>query len=336
MRSLRARACDGEQVFRFAAFGLISASCTLATPAAASYHVESLYSDQSGFEQNIELREDSVDGKITPLAGATITVRHGDVAKRYVIPTDPPTGFPAGGLLLVSSIEDLPPDYVMPQLFLPTDGGTIDLDGQDAWTFQPLPTDGLTKLLRSGATAPAIVHSFASGGWIMQFEFTNVIEYYAASLDHYFMSGSEPDIDALESGRIPGWVETGYEFGALTVPIPQYCCSTYGQIAVPVCRFYIPPPADSHFFSAFAEECDAIPVKFPSLVLETATAFYVYLPNAGTGECPYPFRPVYRVWNQRADTNHRFISDDLDRRQQMLDKGWVPEGRGPLGVAWCI
>jgi hypothetical protein len=75
--------------------------------------------------------------------------------------------------------------------------------------------------------------------------------------------------------------------------------------------------------------------KFPSLILETATAFYVYLPNAETGECSYPFRPVYRVWNRRADSNHRFISDDLDRRQQMLAQGWVPEGRGPLGVAWC-
>jgi hypothetical protein len=101
------------------------------------------------------------------------------------------------------------------------------------------------------------------------------------------------------------------------------------------CRFYIPAPANSHFFSAFAEECDAIIAKFPSLVLETTTAFYVYLPNAETGECPYPFRPVYRVWNQRVDTNHRFISDDLDLRKQMLAEGWVPEGRGPLGVAWC-
>ena len=316
------------------ALGLIVASLALAVPAAASYHIESLYSDQSGFAQNIELREDSVDGRITSLAGSVITVRHGNIVKRYVILTDPPAGFPAGGTLLVSSIDDLPPDYVMPGLFLPTDGGTIDLDGQDPWTFDSLPTDGTTKLLRSGAAAPAFVHAFASGGWFMYFEFTNAVEYYAAALDHYFMSGSQPDIDAIESGRLPGWVETGHELGALTVPVPQYCCSTYGQTAVPVCRFYIPPPADSHFFSAFAEECNAVAARFPSLVLETAAAFYVYLPNAETGECPYPFQPVYRVWNQRADTNHRFV-DTLDLRGEMLAQGWAPEGRGPLGVAWC-
>jgi hypothetical protein len=121
------------------------------------------------------------------------------------------------------------------------------------------------------------------------------------------------------------------------VSIPQYCCSTYGQVAVPVCRFYIPPPVGpSHFFSAFAEECNAVGAKFPSLVLETATAFYVYLPNAETGECPYPFRPVYRLWNQRADTNHRYIYDDLVLRQQMIGQGWIQEGRGPASVAWCI
>src|SRR5690349_14703561 len=122
--------------------------CGLATPAAGSYQIESLYSDLSGSAQNIELREDSVDGNITPLAGSIITVRHGDIVKHFVISTNPPAGFPAGGTLLVSTIDDLPPDYVMPALFLPTDGGTIDLDGQDAWTFRPLPTDGTTKLLR--------------------------------------------------------------------------------------------------------------------------------------------------------------------------------------------
>ena len=319
----------------FAPICLIIASCGLATHAGASYHIESLYSDQSGFAQNIELREDSVDGKITPLAGSVITVRRGDIVKRLVIPSDPPAAFPAGGTLLLSTIDDLTPDYVLPDLFLPTDGGTIDLDGGEPWTFKSLPTDGTTKLVRSGAIESAVVESFASGRFFMFFEFTNAVEYYAPALDHYFISGSQPDIDAIESGRFAGWVETGLDLGGLTVPIPQYCCSTYGQVAVPVCRFYIPPPADSHFFSAFAEECDAISAKFPSLILETTSAFYVYLPNATTGVCPTPFRPVYRVWNQRADTNHRFIADDLVR-QEMLAKGWVPEGRGPAGVAWCI
>jgi len=320
-----------------ASTGLVIAACALAGPAAAAFHIESLYSSQDGFSQAIELTDDSGERKFLPLGGSVITVTSGNVVKRYVFPTDPPAGFPYGGTLLLSSIDDLPADYNdLPALFLPTGGGTIDVDGQDPWTFGPLPTDGTTKLLRSGVTAAAVVHAFASGDWLLYYEWADVIEYYAPALDHYFISGSEPDIDALESGRIPGWVETGYELPGLSVPIPKYCCSTYGQIAVPVCRFYIPPPeGPSHFFSAFADECNAIAAKFPSLVLETTAAFYVYVPNADTGECPYPFRPVYRVWNQRADTNHRYVFDDLDLRQRMLEQGWVPEGRGPLGVAWC-
>ena len=38
--------------------------------------------------------------------------------------------------------------------------------------------------------------------------FTSVYEYYNADFDHYFMSGSQPDIDALDTGRIPGWQRT--------------------------------------------------------------------------------------------------------------------------------
>ena len=316
--------------------------------AAGSYRIESLYSNLAGWFQYIELRETSPEGRPGPLAGSVITVKRGDVVKRYVIPTDPPAGFPAGGSLIVSSVADwssddfgpvppLPPDYVMPVRFLPSDGGTIDLDVQAPWTFDALPTDGSTALLRSGNTASASGRSFALGKFSVHVEYANVDEYYNAALGHFFMTGSEPDIDAIESGRIKGWESTGYSLGGLTVPIPTHCCSTYGQVAVPVCRFYIPPSAgDSHFFSAFAEECDEVAVKFPTFVLETRAAFYVYLPDKETGACPVPFRPVYRLWNQRADTNHRYIYDNLALRMTMLQKGWVPEGRGPAGVAWCI
>jgi hypothetical protein len=328
-----------KRLLHLCAFAFVTGTWALATPAVASYRIESLYSNLAGWFQYIELRESSTDGRITPLAGSIVTVRHGSLVKQYVIPTDPPQGFPAGGSLIVSSYDDWTADYFMPERFLPTDGGTIDLDGNDAWTFGPLPADGSTALLRSGITAPAAGQSFSLGPFSVHVEFEEIIEYYDAARDHYFVSGSEPDIDAIESGRLKGWDKTGYSLPALTVSIPHYCCSTYGQVAVPVCRYYIPPSlGDSHFFSAFADECAAVAAKFPSFVLETSVAFYVYLPNRTTGECPYPFQPVYRFWNQRADTNHRYIfetmPDSLALRTQMLELGWVPEG--PAGVAWCI
>jgi hypothetical protein len=339
---------DVSRARQLAVVGFAAAALTLATSAAASFRIESLYSDQSGAFQYIELRENSADGRVTPLAGSIITVTRGDVVKRYVIPNDPPAAFPAGGSLLVSTVADWssddfgfalprPPDYVMRVRFLPTDGGTIDLDGQAPWTFDALPTDGSTALLRSGETASASVRSFALGNISMHIDFVNLTEYYNDALGRFFMSGAAPDLDAIESDRIKGWAPTGYWLPAFAVPLPVHCCSTYGHVAVPVCRFYIPPEAgDSHFFSAFVEECDEVATKFPSFVLETREAFYVYLPDKETGACPVPFHPVYRLWNQRADTNHRYIYDNLPLRIPMLQEGWIPEGRGPAGVAWCI
>lgn len=317
----------------------------LGSAQAATFTISKLYSDQAGNTQYIELHESSTDGKVGRLAGSIITVSTGrnfDAVKQYVIPTDPPAGFPAGGTLLIATSADLsgdyvppmviPPDYVMPVRFLPTDGGTIDLDGKDPWTFDSLPIEGSLALLRSGATTTSTTHSFAAGSIDITFGagFTSVSEYYNADFGEYFYTASEPALDGLESGRIPGWKPTGYDLAAFTGPTPE-CCSMYGQVPVPVCQYYVPPAG--HFFSAFAEECDAISAEFPSLVLETRAAFYVVLPkDQGTGECPWPFRPVYRLWNE--STNAHIFVDDLEERLNRLTEGWIPEGYGP-GVAWC-
>jgi len=314
---------------------------------AAAYRIESVYSNLGGWFQFIELRENSADGKVTPLAGSVVTVRHGEVIKQFVIPRDPPVGFPAGGSLVISTIDDwsshdwpnepnIPPDYVMPERFLPTEGGTIDLNGQDPWTFAPLPADGSTRLLRSGETAPASGQSFALGRFEVHVDYDGAREYYNAARDHYFVTASEPDIDAIESGRTKGWQETGYGLAVFALSNPTHCCTMYGAVPVPVCRFYIPPESgDSHFFSASAQECAEVAAKFPTFVKETDAAFYVVLADKDTGVCPWPSIPVYRLWNQRADTNHRYIVNDLARRMEMMQKGWAPEGSGPAGVAWC-
>src|SRR5690349_16331867 len=61
-----------------------------------------------------------------------------------------------------------------------------------------------------------------------------VVEFYNATLDHYFISPLQDDIDALDSGRIPGWNRTGYNFTA-------YGTAAEVAGASPVCRYYIPP-----------------------------------------------------------------------------------------------
>jgi len=44
--------------------------------------------------------------------------------------------------------------------------------------------------------------------------------------------------------------------------------------------------------------------------------------------------PVYRVWNDRADTNHRYLTD-LALRDVMVAQGGVAEGYGPDRVDMC-
>jgi hypothetical protein len=42
--------------------------------------------------------------------------------------------------------------------------------------------------------------------------------------------------------------------------------------------------------------------------------------------------PVYRVWNQRFDSNHRYTTSTAIR-DQMVARGGVAEGYGPNAVA---
>lgn len=159
-----------------------------------------------------------------------------------------------------------------------------------------------------------------------------VVEYYNATLDHYFITPLAAEIDALDSGRIAGWTRTGLAFDASSSP---------GADSSPVCRFSIPPAhGDSHFLSASPAECAAVQAKvgvdpnFSGYVEETPAEFYIALPDASTGACPSGTAPVYRLWNHRADSNHRYTADAATR-DAMIARGYVSEGYGPQGVAMC-
>jgi hypothetical protein len=159
-----------------------------------------------------------------------------------------------------------------------------------------------------------------------------VVEFYNASLDHYFITIDPQEIADLDSGVHPGWVRTGLSFLAHATPMAG---------TNSVCRFYIPPQhGDSHFFSADPAECAAVLQKsltdpnYNGYVYETASAFYVALPDTTSGACPVGTIPVFRLWNDRADSNHRYTTD-ATIRAQMIAGGYVSEGYGPSGVAMC-
>ena len=154
----------------------------------------------------------------------------------------------------------------------------------------------------------------------------DVIEFYNAGMDHYFISSLQADISALDTGHFPGWTRTGGVFEAYPQATPG---------ASPVCRFYIPPAqGDSHFYSASPTECAEVIARFPSFIEESPNVMYMDLPDPTTGACPAADVPVYRMWDNRADTNHRYTTDPAVRAQ-MVAKGWIAEGYGPDQVIMC-
>ena len=163
-----------------------------------------------------------------------------------------------------------------------------------------------------------------------------VVEYYHPVLDHYFMTPLANEILALDNGQITGWGRTGRVFDAFASQT-----ETGAGAASPVCRFYIPPVhGDSHFFSASPAECADVRAKtltdpnFSGYTEETPAEFYIALPDTATGACAAGTTPVYRLWNQRADSNHRYTADGATR-DAMIARGYAPEGYGALGVAMC-
>src|SRR5438132_9420129 len=114
-----------------------------------------------------------------------------------------------------------------------------------------------------------------------------VLEYYNASLDHYFITRLPAAMANLDAGNTPTkWTRTGVAFR--TFSLAQATTS-------PVCRFYIPPElGDSHFFGRGTVECDATAQKNPTFILEDPAFMHMILPNAGV--CPANTVPVYRVF----------------------------------------
>lgn len=157
----------------------------------------------------------------------------------------------------------------------------------------------------------------------------NVVEYYRAAKDQYFYTSDAAEMAALDGGTV--WVRTGQSFKGF---VPG---SSQGR-GTAVCRYYGTGGAtiDAHVFSIDATECsnyNAAPLN-AAWVRENASAFEMGLPYSVTGACPKDTTPVYRLDNNRGDTNARLTSDGATRNT-MLAKGYKSGGYGPNGVGMC-
>ena len=183
------------------------------------------------------------------------------------------------------------------------------------------------------AATPALTVKAAGG-------IVEVVEFYNAGLEHYFISAEPAEIAALDGGALGGaWKRTGNTF-------PAWDVVGAPPDTVPVCRFFgtdryradgsrIGP--NSHFYTADPNECAFVKtawqsvasdgVSYPAWTFE-AYAFAVKLPVGGA--CPAGTQPLYRSYNNgaRGDPNHRY-STRTDILQALA--GWAFEG-----LAMCL
>ena len=332
-----AKLCAMRRTFAALPALLLVLASASGSAAVTTFAIDEIYSNADGTLQYVVLRETAGAAGADDWAGRTLTMTRGPIVNILTFPANLPGTATANKRVLVASqglaqLGLVAPDFVMADRFLATDGGTLDFAGVDSVAYAALPSDGATAVSRTGtarANAPA---DFAGSTASIPLMAATAVEYRNALLDHYFVSDRAPDIDALDSGRIAGWQRTGASFKVWPRAVAG---------ASPVCRFYIPPEhGNSHFFSASPAECATIASKaatdpsYSGYTLEASDVFYATLPDPLSGACPAATVPVYRLWNQRADSNHRYTTSAAIK-SQMLAQGYAAEGYGPDAVAMC-
>lgn len=148
-----------------------------------------------------------------------------------------------------------------------------------------------------------------------------VYEFYNTAIRHYFRTSSAGEAAGVDRGTAgAGWVRTGDNFFA-------YAAGANAP-GSDVCRFYT-FGANSHFYTAFADECAGLRSPNSGWVYE-GLSFRIQLPTAAG--CASNMIPVYRLYNNRfqfTDSNHRFTTRFADVAP-LQQQGWTYEG-----VAFC-
>jgi hypothetical protein len=142
----------------------------LAAPAAlAAFHefrIEQVYTNADGTVQFIVLNEIGGFNGENFWAGIALTSTHAGTTRTFRFPSNLPSSATARRRVLVATegfaaLGIITPNYVIPNGFLATDGGTINYAGVDSITYITLPTDGVHAINRSGETIPNVATNFA-------------------------------------------------------------------------------------------------------------------------------------------------------------------------------
>ena len=143
------------------------------------------------------------------------------------------------------------------------------------------------------------------------------VEFYNASLKHYFMTAEPAEIASLDAGiTVPGWVRTGYDFKSWTVD---------SGIGVAACRFFGKPGSgpNTHVFTINVAECNKLRAD-PKWTFE-GLAFDEQTP--ADEDCPIDRIPVTRLYNNGmgGEANHRYLTSHSEIHATVA-AGWLAEG----------
>ncbi len=165
------------RLFPVAIAAMLALVSSVANATFHTFQIEEIYSDGTGTIQYVVLHESQgMDGQ-NFLTGHTFTSTHLGSTKTFVFPNDLPGGSCSynGGCTLSSTANKrvliatqgfaalglVSPDYVIPNGFLATDGGTINYAGVDQVSYVALPTDGVHAIDRSGNIIQNVATNFA-------------------------------------------------------------------------------------------------------------------------------------------------------------------------------
>jgi hypothetical protein len=213
----------------------------------------------------------------------------------------------AGGFLramwtIIPFTREVPTGYY-PTLLVTRD------DGTNNWPYSLAITSGTALLEPNSLT-------------------TGVFEFYAPSLNHYFMTANTGESTNLANNPQLGWRPTG----DLQIQFSRAVLGVAGTAGV--CRFYGHPTIgpNSHFYTADVGECNFLrqlqastPFGRPRWNYEEI-AFASLVPSFG--QCANGSAPIARFYNNGAaanDSNHRYVSTQTNF-DAMVRAGWRNEG----------
>jgi hypothetical protein len=208
-----------RQGLGWALFAVMAAMAPLAQASYHTFEIAELYSNADGTIQFVLLHESAGANGQDLLAGHTLSATHVGTTKTFVFPASLPSAGTAGRYVLVATqgyvdaaaslqpFASVYPDYVVPNQFLPTDGGVVNYAGVDEVSFGPLPGDGSLALFTPTGTAAYLAtneaRNFAGAAANLPALAVTAVEYYNAALRHYFIGNLQPDIDDLVRRQRP-------------------------------------------------------------------------------------------------------------------------------------